>query len=169
MNKLTIQLSAGKIKRYHTHPITGEQTVGDHTYGVVQILRYITEDNCSKVLLMAALDHDVVEFYTGDVPYPAKKQFPILEEVLGKIEDAVRQEHLQEINSLTEEDKLCLKAADLLEMASFGVHQWKLGNSFGLGVTQQVIEELKQMNQTLLPQKAKELIIEIEAVYSGSK
>ena len=41
MKKLAARLKAGRVKRYHTAGITGEQTVGEHTYGVCQILQYL--------------------------------------------------------------------------------------------------------------------------------
>lgn len=162
MKILTIQLSAGKIKRYHTHYIIGEQTVGEHTYGVVQIMRHITADNWSKHLMKAALDHDAMEFFTGDIPFPAKEQFPVLRQATDLIEEAMGKQYPELLPNLTEEEAVCLKAADLLEMAYFGLGQWQMGSRFGLIIIHKTLTSLKDLNSTLLPQAAKELIIELE-------
>lgn len=60
------------VKRQHTYPIHGEDLVGRHSWGVAHLLDALNP-TASKVLMRAALYHDVGEFYTGDVPGPAKR------------------------------------------------------------------------------------------------
>jgi 5'-deoxynucleotidase YfbR-like HD superfamily hydrolase len=62
-SELKLRLDAAIVKRYHTMNIIGQQTVGEHTYNVVQLIRYITEDKASENLIKAALDHDVTGVY----------------------------------------------------------------------------------------------------------
>jgi len=169
-NKLIVQLSAGRIKRYHTHPIVGEQTVGDHTYGVVQILRYITQDNCSKNLMIAALDHDVLEFFTGDVPHPAKNMFPQLKQVLDAIErNAAEVNGMVEYDKLSAKEKVLLTCADLLEMGFYGAYQMKLGNSFGRNVVETIVQSVGKLPENKVPKEAKDLAQELEEMLNVGK
>jgi len=156
MNKqfeaLMVQLQAGKIKRWHTHPIIGEQTVADHTYGVVQILRYLYQNKCPPCLLTAALDHDVPEWYTGDIPFGAKEGSHSLRMGLRKLE-ACYIEDGGIIHDLTIAEKKVLKFADLAEMGFFAMHQWKMGNDT-MEVVINVIDALPEINLSITEKSA---------------
>ena len=168
-NKLVVQLSAGRIKRYHTHPIIGEQTVGDHTYGLVQILRHITEDGCSKNLMIAALDHDVLEFFTGDIPHPAKRMFPELKQVLDEIEkSAADVNNMVEYSNLGEGEKLMLHCADLLEMGFYGAYQIKMGNTFGADIVGAIVQAIENLPLTDTHHIVKELATELSGALYAS-
>ena len=135
-DRLAIRLAAGVIKRWHTVPIHGEQTVADHTYRVVQILRYI-EPVPSKQLLCAALDHDVAEAKTGDIPFSQKTKDAIAleKEVLKKYDIAPTLEPY--------EAKL-LKVADMLEMGYFAMQQHDMGNVPMGYILRNVVEALDE-------------------------
>ena len=47
-------LSGGEVKRYHTLPTIGEQTVANHSWGVALILNWLKPD-ISKTALLKAL------------------------------------------------------------------------------------------------------------------
>ena len=64
-------LEGGEVKRYHTMPTIGEQTVANHSWGVAVILSWLKPDISPKALLKA-LTHDVAEKQTGDMPAPTK-------------------------------------------------------------------------------------------------
>lgn len=118
----------GGVKRCHTFPIIGEQTVAAHSWGVAQIIRRLWPE-CSKTLLLAALDHDVAERWTGDVPADAKWRNPNLRAELAKVETQV--EHELGLNQgwlLSETEQHMLKWADRLELLQFCVDQRRLGN-----------------------------------------
>ena len=157
MQRLKIQLEGGKVKRYHTLPIIGEQTVGDHSYGVAQIVRYLTEDTCSTRLLCAALDHDVAEVIMGDTPHPTKRDYPEVKEALDKVEKEIEEAYELQGNDLAVGEKELLKLADMLEMGLFGVYQAQLGNRHGLTVVENVLEALGEM-EMLFPSRAITLI-----------
>ena len=146
---LGLQLMAGRVKRYHNHSIIGEQTVGEHTYGMVQIIRCLTDDDCSGNLLKAALDHDVPEAITGDIPFTAKKGHPELKIAVDNVEAEVEKEYgLQRLLNAAEYN--VLKQADLLEMGFFGINQMRLGNKYGGGdVVVNVLEALGKLRPTI--------------------
>lgn len=114
------QYMCGKIKRWHTH-FGLKQTVADHSWGVATIIS-LMHPNPSANLLKAALLHDAGEFFTGDVPSPAKQANPELKILLDKIErDAMTKMQIP-VFSLTEEEQLWLKFADIYEAYCFLTH-----------------------------------------------
>ena len=75
------RLRLSSIKRWHMVDTTRVQTVADHSYGVAVIAREIWRtigaatgnDVCSQLsVLVAALDHDADEVFTGDCHNPSK-------------------------------------------------------------------------------------------------
>ena len=161
MNKLELQLKACNIKRYHNCEIIGEQNVAEHSYGVAQLVRHFTGDNCSPQLLMAALDHDIPEYITGDMPHPAKIIYPELKAALDDIEHALQIEY-DLFQMLTEEERVILKCADLLESALFGLKQWRLGNQeTGLEIIHKIETAFLKLDNGKVPQQARNLMVEI--------
>ena len=163
---LDIQISAGMIRRYHTLPFIGEQTVGHHTYNVVQILRHITGDMLSVNLLKAALDHDVMEYFTGDVPHPTKQAFSAVEAALQVVED----EMLAELGvdyELDPHEANLLKWADMMEAGMFGYHQMTLGNRYAKDIVANVLIWFR--DQYVLPQPLIDMLNELGNNFNGSK
>lgn len=142
IQRLKGQMLAGDIKRYHTFSIIGSQTVGAHSYGVAQILRYLTNDKLSCTLLMAALDHDVAEMATGDIPHVAKRGNESLRLAVNVLE-AEFEKVLGIDHSLTKDEQKLLKMADLFEMLIFGVDQLLLGNRGGAVIIENILEVLQ--------------------------
>lgn len=66
-------------------------------------------------LILHCLHHDAAELYTGDIPFPAKRNFPMLKQAE---EDATRQvtnQYLLPLEPITPVETWILKAADTLE------------------------------------------------------
>ena len=74
-----------KVKRWHTLTNVKEQTVADHSWGVVSIILDVWP-NSSIALITFALWHDVPEFAIGDIPVTAKWENKNLAKELEKIE-----------------------------------------------------------------------------------
>jgi len=75
------------VKRYTILPVTREQSVAEHTYGVGVLATYLWEQIEKKEdleLLMWAFHHDIEEAIIGDVPTPSK-EFLLVKRDLGKI------------------------------------------------------------------------------------
>jgi len=154
------------IRRYHTVPITGEQTVGHHAYNVVQILRHITNDMLSTNLLKAALDHDVLEYFTGDIPHPTKKNFPDLALALDEVEEMLEFEMGIDYE-LEDVEVQLLRWADTLEAGIFGKYQMELGNRYGKHILGNVIIYFN--SQAGMPQRLLKLVNELGDYYDGSQ
>ncbi len=148
LERLKLQLEAGEIKRYHTHPIIGEQTVGSHTYGVVQLVRILANDLLSVELLCAALDHDVPELLTGDIPFTAKRMSTELKILIDNLEAKVIADYGLS-PSLTAVEYNILKQADLLEMGFFAIRQIELGNKNCYEVVENVLAALTDTTPTI--------------------
>lgn len=121
-----IERDAGAVKRFHTVRTIGNQTVAEHSFNVAMILLKITQP--SAELLKAALYHDLPEIFTGDIPATTKWRHSSLAHPLSVIEENLIQENQWGI-ILTDEEKLLLKYADMLELVLYCAEQMLLGNS----------------------------------------
>ncbi len=121
----------GGTLRYHTKRTLQPQTVGEHSFGVAWLCHYLTGGDPTALLLMAALDHDMPEFETGDIPAPVKREVEEVDVVLGMLEDRVREKHGMDnfYVRLTKEEQLVLKRADILEAMCYCLRELSLGNT----------------------------------------
>lgn len=117
------------VKRFHTLPRIQEETVGHHSANVQAIILRL-DPECRRELLLAALFHDVGEYYTGDVPYPFKVENEKVKEGLKAGED-----HYRFVNAipnfeidLSEDEYKLLKLADMLDCALSGIEDKMRGN-----------------------------------------
>lgn len=118
--------SSARTKRWHTEPTLHIQSVGEHTYSVMQLI-LLLDSMASRNLLVAALMHDTAERKFGDVPGPTKK----LAGVKGRfdeLEDAFMAELGLVIPELTPAETKLLKMCDMLEGAMFAAFELRRGN-----------------------------------------
>lgn len=121
----------GGVKRYHTRPLIGEQTVAAHSWGVACICMRLSggqENRDVLYLYEAALLHDVAEYDTGDIPATAKWESPTLKAALEDLERAVESRIGISTDKLEPWSLWALKFADMLELLWFCVEQRRLGN-----------------------------------------
>lgn len=114
------------VRRYHTAPILGEQTVGHHSAGMALLALQLI-DTPSRDLLAACLYHDLAEATVGDLPAPGKWRFQALHDALEEAESEIRAE-LGTVLTLNLEDTWWLRQLDLLELLFFAYEQRRLGN-----------------------------------------
>lgn len=82
----------------------------------------------SRNLLFAALIHDTGEQYTGDIPYPLKKQHPALDSYVKNAEASFMLYNGIGVE-LTEDERQILKAADMLDLVFKCVEEVRVGNT----------------------------------------
>ena len=129
---------AGKIIRSHQHTLAIPQNIGNHSYGVAQIVRTLYPE-CSKELLEEALDHDVSELATGDIPHPVKR-FKDIGTLINEYEkDFIPQK------KLNEEEFLILKTADMMEFFLYIQYEKLMGNKTLLMMEATAIRVLSQL------------------------
>lgn len=106
----------GQVKRFHTVPIVGEQTVGAHSYNVLSLLLVLCE-NPSIQLIKAVLWHDVAERWLGDVPPPAKWASRDFNDTYSRLERKLNKRlGLPELSQVEEN---WLNAVDKIELLLF--------------------------------------------------
>ncbi len=103
-------LLAQNIHRWTIVATKTDQSLAEHTFNVVMIARAIASE--AEVpdanIIKYALDHDLDEIFTGDIPSPAKKRMDIKTEYNGK-----NWEYLSEV------ERIIVKMADLMDALLF--------------------------------------------------
>jgi 5'-deoxynucleotidase YfbR-like HD superfamily hydrolase len=136
------------VKRWHTRRMHHYETVGEHTANVLTIIFALCHDrNPSAALIGAALMHDTAEQWTGDVPATAKWEMPILKENLDALEEKMMAQNWLKSPNLTEEEKLTLKWADMLDLCYTCVGELSMGNRTISEVFDRGVEYLKGLAQ----------------------
>jgi hypothetical protein len=125
---------AGQITRYHTWPVHRAQSVGEHTWQIQRIMLTIWPD-CPRHLLVHCTVHDVGEM-AGDLPWPAKRNDPVLKERMTVAE--LRQHRRMTARwglpapvKLSEMEQDFFKMCEYIEMWEFGLMEQSMGNRYG--------------------------------------
>lgn len=118
--------NAGAVKRWHTVRTIQDQTVADHSWGVISILLQICEP--SVQLLHVAAFHDMAEASSGDIPAPIKWAYPKLGAALDEVEKDFNETHRLDMELNAYEHQL-LKWADMMELVMFTTTEIQLGNT----------------------------------------
>lgn len=120
-------INGGQVRRWHTWPVIKEDSVAAHSFGVAWWCILIYNFRPGVFLLMAALQHDLTEFATGDMPAQVK-----LDEDLGRAMGVLEQRSLDlsgmPLAALTEEEQLVLVFADKLDGITCMVRERRFGN-----------------------------------------
>lgn len=130
MNVLEI-LQARHVRRFHTLPFIGHQTVADHTWGACIILMSLCQGKtCGAVqgMLVHMLMHDVPERWVGDMPGDTKAQDPALKDAMDKAEAAHMERLFGELPGLHDSEVALVKMADSLDLMATCCDQQQLGN-----------------------------------------
>lgn len=116
----------------------------------------------SRNLLFAALIHDTGEQYTGDIPYPLKKQHPALDSYIKNAESSFMLYNGIGVE-LTEDEKQILKAADMLDLVFKCVEEMRAGNSHLEAVLETGITVLRGLTLPIgALQRLEDILKEIE-------
>lgn len=118
---------AAAVQRYHTVRTLRQQTLADHTFGVMMLIRHIYPDARREVYL-AAMHHDLPEFVTGDMPAPAKAASPALAILLEEAERGTAP--LYEEFGLTPHEESVLKWCDYMELVLWCLEEVQMGNAY---------------------------------------
>lgn len=127
---------AGQVRRYHTWPILGQQTIAEHCWQIMRIYLSVVEKPDPHMMYHITF-HDIGEHFTGDIPYPVKRDNRLLKEQMEFLEKRSYITQLEywnafQMSMLTNEDKKSFKQLELVEMAEFGLDQVCLGNRHGM-------------------------------------
>jgi 5'-deoxynucleotidase YfbR-like HD superfamily hydrolase len=104
------------------------ETVGHHTCNVISLLFILYENKPPLHLIQRALLHDVTESLTGDVPAPAKWQYPELANALDIIEGQIREKFSIPHPDLDITESAMLTFVDLLDLSLKCIEEVETGN-----------------------------------------
>lgn len=136
LTEATLYRDAGAVKRYHVKRTHRTQTIAEHTFGMLMLVKQVTEGMAEyglqslATLYNAILHHDLPELMTGDVPAPIKRVHP----ELGPLMDSIEQDlyPLYRDYTLTQEEAALLKWADRMELVLWCLEEFRMGNTFVL-------------------------------------
>lgn len=123
-----------RVQRLHTVPTLSPHTVGEHTAHMLRLVVWLAARNptCRReACMLHALQHDVAEAYTGDLPSPVKRSAAA--DGLRAAEREWEAEHLLPV-TLTEQEATLCKMADWLQLQEQCIHERRLGNRHVDGV-----------------------------------
>jgi hypothetical protein len=118
---------AAATTRYHTKRTIRQQDLAAHSFGVMQIIHQVWPE-CRKVLMTAAMFHDLPEYVTGDIPAPVKRSCPQLATVLEEVERGTAP--LYQDLDLTVAEELVLRWSDTMELCLWCHEEIMLGNMY---------------------------------------
>lgn len=132
---------AGAVTRYHTKRTLRTQTVAEHTFGMLMLVKQVTNGvhghNSLHVLYEAILHHDLPELFTGDIPAPIKRSHPELGPLMESVEEGLTP--LYQGIALTAEECALLKWADRMELVLWCLEEHRMGNSYCTDMVQRAL------------------------------
>lgn len=152
----TLYRDAGAVKRYHVKRTHRTQTIAEHTFCMLMLVKQVAPHMDKSALYPAILHHDLPELMTGDVPAPIKRVHPELGPLMDSIERDLHPLY-QEFN-LTQEEAALLKWADRMELVLWCLEEFRLGNTY---VKPTVARGLGWIIAAYLPSCAKQLTDEV--------
>ena len=127
LDTVLLEREAADVLRYHTQRTLRQQSIGAHSFGVMQLV-LAADPECRKEVLVAAMRHDYAELATGDVPAPAKRASAALQDALDDLERA--QPYLApHPGPFTAEELRLLKWADTMELVLWCLEEHEMGNT----------------------------------------
>src|SRR5262249_20467298 len=143
---------AGQIKRYHTWPTIGQQTVAEHTWHLLRIYMSVVSE-INPAVCFRIMFHDIGEHLTGDIPYPVKKENPSLRAEINALENRSYARQLDywdalhhSITPITAEEETLMKQIEMMEMAEYGMEQVCLGCAHGWIVADRCLRYVYESN-----------------------
>lgn len=136
--------AGNSVTRWHTRRMHKYETVGEHTANVLSIVFALCgTENPSPNLIGATLLHDTAEQWTGDVPATAKWYMPVLKQNLDDLELDMMSENMLHVPTITDDEKLVLKWADMLDLCYTCLGELEMGNRTVSEVFDRGVEYLK--------------------------
>jgi 5'-deoxynucleotidase YfbR-like HD superfamily hydrolase len=130
----TLYRDAGAVKRYHVKRTHRVQTIAEHTFGMLMLVKQVTEGTAEyglqsrATLYEAIMHHDLPELFTGDIPAPIKRVHPELGPLMDSIEEELKPLHRDFV--LTSEEGALLKWADRMELVLWCLEEYRMGNTY---------------------------------------
>lgn len=123
---------AGAVTRYHAKRTLRRQTVAEHTFGMLMLLKQVMNPTWPSHGLWriyeAVMHHDLPELITGDMPAPIKRAHPELGPLMEEIESDLHP--LYRDYGLSGEEATLVKWADRMELVLWCLEEYRMGNTY---------------------------------------
>lgn len=139
---------SGAVKRYHTWPVIRADTVGEHTWNVLRIYVELFGPPAPSVTTYV-VHHDSPEVYTGDPPFPIKRDNPDVKAGYQRMEREFEETHGLSGEGLSPDDRIRVKVCDLIDMWEFGMVEMAMGNTLAENIVLRTSENIERMSQAL--------------------
>ncbi len=154
------RLRSGGTMRYHTHAarMIKTQDVAQHSFNVVWLAMALTHGRLSRDGVLAALEHDAAEHWTGDLPAPTKRALGIREQFAEFELGTMVQQFGGAVSAPNLLDSVVLKLADAMEGAMFCIHESSMGNRLMKGILENFADYTDQVlrsNEDFLAESAR--------------
>lgn len=134
---------AGGVVRYHTWPLNTRQDVSQHSWQVARIVMTIwgkyDGDEIPYAVLKSIQFHDCGELRTGDAPYPIKRDNPVLQNEMNRIEHNALEEQEIFLTKLDAKWTWRVKVAHTIEMMELGLDEMVHGSAYGSTIVMQMV------------------------------
>jgi 5'-deoxynucleotidase YfbR-like HD superfamily hydrolase len=121
---------AGEIPRYHTWPHLRPQSIAEHSWQLMRIVKDVSPFAVPSCVYEYILHHDVGETATGDIPYPVKKNNPDLKAIMDELEATALKDMGIKLPVLPSYWYKLIKACELIEMWEWAYGELLRGNEF---------------------------------------
>lgn len=158
-NKLETTLQAGYVQRYHATPFVKEQTVAEHSWGVLVLYMHLCaamDLPSSKSAMFYCASHDAAELFTGDSPFTLKRDHPHMKMELDKIETHYEDKFISHDadNCISPGHCILVKFADWIEgMRWCAYYEIEPGKPILRAFADGVIHKWKEVSLTVLTQE----------------
>lgn len=139
---------SGAVKRYHTWPVLRADTVGEHTWNVLRIYVELFGPPAPEVTVYV-IHHDSPEVYTGDPPFPIKRDNPDVKAGYDRMEREFEERHGLSGGELSPDDRIRVKVCDLIDMWEFGMVEMAMGNTLAENIVLRTSENVERLSQGL--------------------
>lgn len=159
-----------EIKRYQNKTSFNKRSVAEHMWSVAKIAQGLALWEIHKFsnivdmgrLLEKAINHDLIELSTGDIPSPTKKRSPKMKQALEETELCAYQEDIEPYLPLSwrnhfktmilnpksnDIEGLILKDADIIDTVIEAIQEIQLGNP---NYHSMLLENLNELTKTNL-------------------
>jgi 5'-deoxynucleotidase YfbR-like HD superfamily hydrolase len=135
LTEAQVYRNAADVQRYHVMRTIRTQTVGQHTFNMLMLIKQATEGQGylptdMLELYHRVMHHDLPELYTGDIPGPIKRAHPSLGPLLDEIEEDLQPVFRPDLGDLDPELAVLLKWADRVEGAMWAMEELRMGNTY---------------------------------------
>lgn len=143
-----------EVKRFHTWPTIRGQSTGEHSAQVMRILLAVWPD-APRRMLVHCLTHDIGEM-AGDLPWPAKKDDPILKDRMEMAETKVHafmtaRWQVPNRNPLDHYQQRVFKLCESIEMWEFALTEQNMGNRYAAVVAVRMLLQASALLGELEP------------------